>query len=77
VRSPRYIVRPGYVVSAGDRQFHWIGASALVRLYQLCHGEYLIAEGERSTLLAQRQWPDAKVLRPRHDGRYGRPGESA
>ena len=32
-RSPQYVLCPGMVTSKTDRQFHYIGAMALARLY--------------------------------------------
>ena len=69
----RYIVWPGWVNSSTDRDRHWIGVGALVRLYGLRWGEYMVARTQEELERMMRWWPNAEILGPRYDGFYGRP----
>ena len=67
------ILCPGKVISCRDGDEHYVDSWHLAKLYCLKSGEYVIARNEYDLHIWKRQYPDALVLRPRYDGKYGRP----
>ncbi|HDR9259590.1 TPA: hypothetical protein QDB21_005612 [Burkholderia vietnamiensis] len=72
--KPAYVLHPGPITSATDGDSHYIDASALVRLYGLRDGEYVIYEPPRAFDRA-RSWrrdpyEGMTHLFPRADGNY-------
>jgi hypothetical protein len=68
----KYIVWPGWVNSSTDRDRHWIGVGALVRLYGLRWGEYCVARSSEEVDRLLRYSPSAQILSPRYDGFYAK-----
>lgn len=60
-----YALHPGYVISKEDGDQHWIGVSALVRLYGLKPGEYVVWQENRGY-----RHEDYEHLWPQFDGDY-------
>lgn len=64
----KFALHSGYVISQTDGDLHWVPASRLIQLYELRPGEYFFWPKDRGF-----RWEDYRHLRPRSDGRYGRP----
>ena len=71
----RYVLHPGYVTSANDRQTHFIGGPRLASLYGLNIGDRnRVVFGDAPTY---REQPGDVHLRPRRDGNYTLPNTEA
>lgn len=68
--EPFYLLRPGWVRSVNDGQFHWIGARRLADLYGVPMRDCAVIDPMRRQVFP----PYAVVLRPREDGDYRLPG---
>jgi hypothetical protein len=66
----RYVLHPGYVVSANDGDNHYVGYGALIRLYGLNHCENQVVFSRDRSCLDQ---PGDVHLYPRYDGDYSLP----
>jgi hypothetical protein len=66
--SKKYALHPGWVTSQQDGDFHFIGVSKLVRLYELRPDEFIYWKNDYGRI-----WEDYIHLWPRDDGKYGRP----
>lgn len=64
----KYLVCPGPVPSKNDKDWHHISAAALIRLYELRPGEYVIRGQHQGYDLAT-----LMPLYPSYHGHYGRP----
>lgn len=61
----KYLVVPDYVLSKNDKQWHWVGAADLIRLYKVDPRECFIFNPER------RLYPDSLIeLYPKYNGDY-------
>ena len=65
----RYLVQPGWVVSANDGQRHWLSASRLADLYGLRPEQW------RTYDPVIDRHSELPVLRPRYYGNYALDGE--
>lgn len=65
-----YLLRPGWVRSVGDGQFHWIGAGRLSELYGVPMRHCAVLDPMRMRTPP----PYAVVLAPRENGDYRLPG---
>ena len=63
----RYVLHPGYVVSASDGQEHFIGGPRLASLYRVDILDPRVVFGDMPGYCEQ---PGDIHLRPRSDGRY-------
>lgn len=68
----KYIVYGGYVISAYDKQRHYINAYTVSRLYKVNPYECIFIETNREDRdkLRGLNISDYKVLYPRYDGNY-------
>ena len=67
----RYILHPGFIISASDGDRHYIGAAKLAKLYGLPLAKCIVITSPRY------QEQDGDVhLRPRYDGDYNIKEES-
>lgn len=69
----RYLLCPGHVVSKADRQYHYVGARDLARLYGVRMDQ---CEVRPERMMARFGWrPQAGLieLHPRYDGDYSLP----
>ena len=62
----RYVMWPGYILSATDRQRHFIGSAQLRRLYRVPAGAQVV---DGRSLGFQRLEDDIDC-KPRYDGKY-------
>lgn len=74
----RYLLDPGHIISANDRDRHYINASTLCKLYGVKRAECIdlscLMDGERRQIVLE--CPDLPILAPRYDGDYSLPGAS-
>lgn len=68
--KPKYAIHPGWIRSKNDGDWHYIGAAALARLYELKPNEYVIWWMEDAPI-----GDDYIHLYPDYHGRYGRPND--
>ena len=66
----RFAVHPEEVSSKSDRQRHYVGVLALVRLYGLRAGEYVVWDDQRPDTHLGRRWNDYLHLYPLYEGNY-------
>jgi hypothetical protein len=69
----RYIIHPGYVVSANDGHLHYITAGQLVKLYQLPQNTPVVIISRQDPTWSYREEPGDVHLYPRRDGDYSLP----
>lgn len=64
----RYVLHPGYVMSATDKQYHFIGGPRLAALYGVdIKNCVAVVFGDAP---GYREQPGDVHLRPRYDGKY-------
>ena len=66
----RYVIHPGYLISASDGQEHFVGGPRLTRLYGLDISSRYVVFGDRP---GHRDLPGDIHLYPRFDGDYSLP----
>ncbi len=70
--KPKYAIHPDFITSQADGDFHFIGIGALVHLYKLKPGEYIVWDDLRPETYLGRNSDDYMHLYPRNDGDYRR-----
>ena len=73
MRTYKYLVKPGYVQSVTDGQWHYITAGQLMRLYKVSPADCFILRSDLSDLGRLRQLEGIEqliALRPDKYGRY-------
>lgn len=66
----RFILHPGFIVSASDGQEHYVGARKLSALYGVRLSDCIVVSPDVGLGLGYRPTPDDVHLYPRVDGDY-------